>query len=66
VAVLLSWALPLAQSGGPSPTPYLIGTVVGLLIGVTGHLARSNLLIATGILIIGISTGAFAFQGPPS
>jgi hypothetical protein len=65
VFALLSPALPIALSG-PSPTPYLIGTVVGLLIGVSGHIVRSNLLIASGIVIIGVSTGAFAFQGPPS
>ncbi|HEV3228040.1 MAG TPA: hypothetical protein VGY97_01100 [Solirubrobacteraceae bacterium] len=65
MAVLLSWALPIAQTG-PSPTPYLIGTVVGLFIGVAGHVVRSNLLIATGIIIIGVSTAVFAFQGPPS
>jgi hypothetical protein len=65
VAVLLPSVLPIAQSG-PNPTPYLVGTVVGLLIGVAGHVVKSNLLIAAGIIIIGVSTGAFAFQGPSS
>jgi hypothetical protein len=36
----------------PPPAPYLAATLVGFLVGGTGHLMRSNALIAAGILII--------------
>jgi hypothetical protein len=65
VVALLHPALPIALSG-PSPTPYVIGVALGFLVGAMGHLMRSTLLIMTGILLIGVSTAVFAFQGPPS
>jgi len=64
VLALLHSALPIALSG-PSPTPYVIGVALGFLIGAAGHVVRSNLLIMTGILLIGVATALFAFQGPP-
>jgi len=63
VAALLPSLVPIAQSG-PDPTPYLAGVVIGLVVGVAGHIYKSNLFIAAGIVIIGVSTGLFAFQGP--
>ena len=40
--------------------------VVGLAIGVLGHISRSRWLIITGILIIGLVSAYFSFVLQPS
>ena len=40
--------------------------VLGLAIGVMGHIIRSRLLILTGILVIGIVSAYFSFVLQPS
>jgi F0F1-type ATP synthase assembly protein I len=43
----------------------LAALVVGLLIGIFGHMIRSRGLILTGILIIGIVSAYFSFVLQP-
>jgi hypothetical protein len=40
--------------------------VVGLLIGVFGHIIKSRALIITGILVIGLVSAYFSFVLQPS
>jgi hypothetical protein len=39
--------------------------ILGLVIGVFGHIVRSRTLILTGILIIGLTSGYFAWVVQP-
>jgi len=39
--------------------------LVGLVVGVSGHIVRSRTLIVTGILIIGLVSAYFAFVLQP-
>ena len=41
---------------GTDPEPYLVLFVIGFLIAVLGHIVKSKTLIATGILMIFLST----------
>jgi hypothetical protein len=43
----------------------LAGLVIGLVIGVFGHIIRSRALILTGIIIIGGVTAYFSFVLQP-
>ena len=40
----------------PSPVPFVVLMTIGFLIGVTGHVYRSQALVATGIGLIFIAT----------
>ena len=44
---------------------FVAAMVVGLVIGVFGHVIRSRTLIVTGILIIGLTAGYFAWVVQP-
>jgi hypothetical protein len=44
---------------------FLAAMVFGLLVGVFGHMIRSRTLIVTGILIIGLVSGYFAWVVQP-
>ena len=48
-------SIPLAQRA-PSPLPYVLLMLAGFVVGIAGHIWRSNLLIATGILMIFAAT----------
>jgi hypothetical protein len=52
---LIPAALPTAV------TPYAITMAVGFLVGVYGHLAKSRLLIVTGIALVGITSAVVLF-----
>ncbi len=51
--------IPLAATA--SIGPYAAVMAAGFLIGIVGHLARSRLVILTGILIVGGVSAYFAF-----
>jgi hypothetical protein len=44
---------------------FLAAMVFGLVVGVFGHVIRSRTLIVTGILIIGLVAGYFAWVVQP-
>jgi hypothetical protein len=56
----------LVLATDPAPGPYLAGIVAGFLIGGFGHLIKSNLTIATGIILIVIVTALFISATDPS
>ena len=41
---------------GTDPGPYVILFLVGLLVGILGHLLRSRTVLATGILMVFLAT----------
>lgn len=43
----------------PAPGPYLVATLLGFLLGGFGHIIQSRWLIATGIIVIAVTTGLF-------
>jgi hypothetical protein len=45
---------------------FTVALVIGLGIGVLGHISRSRTLIITGILIIGLVSAYFSFVLQPS
>ena len=45
---------------------FTVALVIGLAIGVLGHISNSRWLIITGILIIGLVSGYFSFVLQPS
>ncbi len=47
-----AYALPSQADFDPSPRPYLILLGLGFLIGTIGHVVRSKILIAAGLLTI--------------
>lgn len=51
--------LPVAASAPLGPLAAVIG--FGFVIGVYGHVIHSRTLILTGILIVGLVSGYFAF-----
>jgi hypothetical protein len=55
----------LATSNPPA-TPYLVGIVVGFVVGVFGHINKSTLLIALGIAVIGLTTLLFIIATDPT
>jgi hypothetical protein len=56
----------LVLATDPTPGPYLAGIVAGFLIGGFGHLIKSNLTIATGIILIVVVTALFISATDPS
>ena len=58
--------MPLLLASTASTThATLVLIVVGLVIGVVGHLTRSRLLILAGILIIAVVSAYFSFALQP-
>jgi hypothetical protein len=56
----------LVLATDPTPGPYLAGILLGFLIGGFGHLIKSNLTIATGIVLIVVVTALFISATDPS
>jgi hypothetical protein len=46
----------LVLAFSPSPVPFIALMTIGFVVGVTGHVYRSNPLIATGIGLVLIAT----------
>jgi hypothetical protein len=46
-------------------TAFVVVLVLGLLVGVYGHLIKSRALIITGILVIGLVSAYFSFVLQP-
>ena len=42
-------------------TLFVIVLVIGLVVGVFGHIINSRVLILTGILVIGVASALFSF-----
>ncbi len=49
---MLAIVLPLAELFPRSPTPYITLMLVGFGIGILGHLTRTRLLVAVGVILI--------------
>ena len=47
--------MPFAQFD-PSPTPFIALMAVGFLIGIIGHVYKSNVAIAAGIALVFVAT----------
>jgi hypothetical protein len=47
---------------GPSTTPYVAVMLLGLAIGILGHLSKTNVLIALGIGMILVALVIFQFH----
>ncbi len=45
---------------------FTVALVIGLAVGVFGHIIRSRTLIITGILVIGLVSAYFSFVLQPS
>jgi hypothetical protein len=56
----------LVLATDPTPGPYLVGILLGFLIGGFGHLIKSNLTIAAGIVLIVVVTALFISATDPS
>jgi hypothetical protein len=46
-------------------TLFTVALIVGLLVGVFGHIIHSRTLILTGILVIGLASAYFSFVLQP-
>ena len=57
-ALLLADVLPIPRNFdfAPDPQPYLIILGIGFAVAILGHIAQSKTLIATGLLLIFLST----------
>jgi len=44
---------------------FVVALVLGLLVGIYGHLIKSRALIVTGILVIGLVSAYFSFVLQP-
>jgi hypothetical protein len=53
-------------TNNPPATPYLLGIVVGFVVGVFGHINKSTVLIAFGIAVIGLTTLLFIIATDPT
>ena len=40
----------------PSPVPFILLMAVGFLVGMAGHVYKSNTVVAVGIALIAVST----------
>ena len=58
-------SLLLVLAASTSPGPYAVAIGVGFVVGVYGHVIRSRTLIVTGILIIALVSGYFAWVVQP-
>ncbi|MET0557054.1 MAG: hypothetical protein ABW065_00065 [Solirubrobacterales bacterium] len=56
---MLALAMPLAELLPRSPGPYVALMLIGFVVGILGHLTRSRILIAAGVILIFL--GALAF-----
>ena len=58
LALLLADVLPIPRNFefSPDPQPYIAIFVIGFMVAVLGHIAQSKTLIATGLLMIFLST----------
>jgi hypothetical protein len=59
----VSGIVTLLADAGPSATPYLVGMVLGFLVGSFGHLVKSRGLILLGIALLGVTVGLFMLKG---
>lgn len=49
---MLALSLPLAELFPRSPGPYVALMLIGFAIGILGHLSRTRLLVAVGVILI--------------
>ena len=58
LALLLADVLPLPRNFefSPNPEPYILILGIGFAVAVLGHISQSKTLIATGLLLIFLST----------
>jgi cytochrome c biogenesis protein CcdA len=49
---VLTLSLPLAELFPRTPGPYIALMMVGFAVGILGHLTRTKLLIAAGVILI--------------
>ena len=55
-APIISLAVPIADLLPDTIGPYLTLMLVGFAVGIFGHLARSRLIVAIGIMLVFIAT----------
>ena len=57
-ALLLADVLPIPRNFefSPDPKPYIIIFGIGFMVAILGHISQSKTLIATGLLMIFLST----------
>ena len=49
---MLAISLPLAELFPRSPGPYVALRLIGCAVGILGHLSRTRLLVAVGVILI--------------
>lgn len=49
---MLALSLPLAELFPRSPGPYIALMFIGFAVGILGHLSRTRILVAVGIILI--------------
>lgn len=49
---MLALAIPLAELFPRSPGPYIALMLIGFAVGILGHLSRTRVLVAVGIILI--------------
>jgi hypothetical protein len=62
VLELLTLPTPLAAANPPAG-PFLIGMVLGFLVGTFGHILRSRPLILLGLALLGVTVTIFMVDG---
>ncbi len=55
--------LSVLAAANPPAGPFLIGMVLGFLVGSFGHIVKSRPLILLGIALLGVTVTIFAIDG---
>ncbi len=55
--------LTLLAASNPPAGPFVIGMVLGFLVGTFGHIVKSQALILLGIALLGITVAIFVVDG---
>ncbi len=62
LVLVLGLLTPLAAANPPAG-PFLIGMVLGFLVGTFGHILHSRPLILLGIALLGVTVSIFMIDG---
>jgi hypothetical protein len=55
--------LTVLAASNPPAGPFVIGMVIGFLVGTFGHIVKSQALILLGIALLGVTVALFVVDG---
>jgi hypothetical protein len=55
--------LSVLAAANPPAGPYLVGMILGFLVGSFGHIVKSRALILLGIALLGVTVSLFMLDG---